>query len=184
VTTFAGVRVQSGNEYVRRSDSEVLCQFSVQAVQYRFDSRPRNGAGDGGQWQVGGSQCNPQSGRSQHHDYLPSAGFVCQVFGVPGKGDTGIVDYALVYRCRNQGLELLVSASLYGAIKRLQDVACVGRIQLTCLYRFPNRAVCNGYSSGYRCALLLPAFDLKIYPQLECTFNQYTSVTNQNEFGR
>ena len=54
---------------------------------------------------------------------------VGQIFGMPGKGKAGVVDDALVYRCRDDCVVGAVHTARKCGIQQGQDVGAVARIE-------------------------------------------------------
>ena len=80
---------------------------------------------------MGGHQGHAQAAGGEHHHHLFAAREVGEKLGVPGEGDAGVVDHALMHRCSDHSGEMPIQAALGGAGQGFQDVGGVGLIQLS-----------------------------------------------------
>ena len=101
-----------------------------------------------------GHQRYTQAARREHHDDLFGVGQLGQKLGVPGEGDTALIDYALVHGSGNHPSKMPVQAALAGAGQGVQDIGGIGCVELArddrCTqWRIPDiqaarRGWCNG----------------------------------------
>ena len=66
-------------------------------------------------------------GHQHHHDVAVRA--LREKFRVPGEGDPGIVDHALLHRRGDECGELARDAAIGRACERLEHVGCVARVE-------------------------------------------------------
>jgi len=71
-----------------------------------------------------------------------------QIFGVAGEGDTGIVDYALVNRRRDDGVEFPGDGAIDRAIHEPEHITRVGRVQAARDAGSAERVMLDGERTG------------------------------------
>jgi 2-keto-3-deoxy-L-rhamnonate aldolase RhmA len=78
---------------------------------------------------VRGCQGDAQTSAYEHHYDPGGSRSLGQEFCMPGKLDTCCVNDTLVHRPRNQRIECSVKATVRSALKRLEDISTVARVE-------------------------------------------------------
>ena len=136
VAILTGMRIETTNNDARVLDAELVGQLRVQDAGYTFHPLGGNRICYRTQRQMSGYQANAQTVGSQHHDDLIRTGQLLQKLGMAGKGNTGVIDDALVGRRGNHCSKQAVKTALPCPGQGVQYIAGVGRIELTGHCRF------------------------------------------------
>jgi hypothetical protein len=129
MTRFAGMRIDAADEDARPADAVQPSQVTVEHGDDGAQSLGRQRAAHARERQVSRRERDAHAAAGQQHHRAAAARAAREVFRVPRKADTGIVDDALLDRRGDHRRKLTTAAARDGAIEQREHIARVARIE-------------------------------------------------------
>jgi len=123
--------VEAADQDARLGDAEFAVQVGMQDACDPLQALAGDGIGYLAQGQVSSDQRDAQAAGGQHHHHLLGMRQFSEELGMPGEGNAGFVDHALVYRGGDHPGKQTVQAALASALQSIQYIRRIGWIQLS-----------------------------------------------------
>ena len=125
MSALTRVRIQAANQHMRLRNTEFGLQIVMQNANDLTQEFRRNGIRNGFDRQVRCYQRNAHCFGCQHHHHFRAVRTLFEKFGMPGKRNARVVDYAFMHRTGDRGCKFALKATVTGARQRLDNVVAV-----------------------------------------------------------